>query len=110
MPDYRTFYRIVLTDPPSLDDMRSYDARGIKPRRDDPETLRLIRGISVYNTEQQARNTATDFPWLGRYIAELRIPHDAPVTIERTTSTRGHYTVWGDAHAILGLVAQVRSV
>lgn len=105
---YRTLYRIVLHNPPGLEDMLSHRARGIAPRQRDTETLRLMDGISLYNTLQQARNQAAGHPWQGQgFIAELRIPNDAPVQIERTTSSRGHYTLWGNPDDILGYVSRV---
>ncbi len=111
MPEYRTLYRIVLTDPPTLYDMLSHEARGRQPHDNDPETLRLLRGISLYNTEQQARNTAARLPWSANaFIAELRIPFDAPVDVERTTTSRGHHTLWGYPDVILGYVSRVTRV
>lgn len=111
MPEYQTFYRIVRSNPPTLDDVRSYEELGIEPRGNDPEASRLFRGISLYNTRQQARNQAAGRPWRGNaFIAELQIPGDAPVTIERTGTRRGHYTLWGNPHDILALVTAVQPV
>lgn len=107
-PGYRTLYRIVLTDPPTVQDMMSYEALAIEPRTDDAETLRLVTGISLYNTLQQARNHAAGRPWQGNaFVAELRMPDEAPVTIERTTTSRGHHTLWGNPRAILEYVIRV---
>lgn len=111
MPEYQTLYRIVLTDPPTLDDMRSYQALGMHPRRDDLESLRLMRGISLYNTEAQARKKAMGLPWSGKaFIAELQIPVNGPFVIERTTESRGHHTLWAEPHAILHYVSRVSPV
>ncbi|MDQ3308127.1 MAG: hypothetical protein M3499_07210 [Actinomycetota bacterium] len=101
-------YRIVAHNPPTREDVLSYQELGIALTRRDPEALRLAAGISLYNTFQQARNQARRLPPAQRgFIAELRIPFDAPVTIERSTSTRGHYTLWGSPDGILGYVARV---
>lgn len=102
-------YRIVAHNPPTREDLSSYRELGIALTRRDPEALRLASGISLYNTFQQARNQARRLPPERRgFIAEIRIPPDAPVAIERTTpSSRGHHTLWGSPDVILGYVARV---
>jgi hypothetical protein len=101
-------YRIVQHDPPTRTDMLSYQALGIAPETGDPEVLRLSAGISLFNTPQQARNQMRRMPPERRgFIAELRIPPDAPVAIERTGTQRGHRTLWGSPDDILGYVAWV---
>lgn len=106
--DYRTLYRIVRHNPPTRRDLLSYQALGIAPDANDPETLRRSAGISLYNTLQQARRSAAGPPWRGQgYIAELRIPDDAPVTIERTGTRRGHHTLWGNPDDILVYIHRV---
>lgn len=87
--------------------MLSYQALGIALTRNDPEALRLAAGISLYSTLQQARNQVARLPPERRgFVAELRIPEDAPVTIERT-GKRGHHTLWGSADVILDYVSWV---
>jgi hypothetical protein len=109
--DVRTFYRIVATDPPTVTDLYSQKELGEPPRDpDDAEALRLWTGVSVYNTEQQARKKAVRLPFLGSFIAELRIPDDGSVRFERTTGSTGHYTLWGDPAHMLLCVASVRPV
>jgi hypothetical protein len=105
----RTFYRIVLTDPPTIDDVTPKPAPSRIGR---PDYERLKTGISVFRTVTQARRTAMDRPpWLGRgYIAAIELPHDAACTIERTTSSRGHYTLWADPHDILSWMIMVEPV
>lgn len=66
-PQYRTLYRIVLTDPPSVRGMLSYHALGKQPVDTDDEALHLSRGISLYNIEQQARIRAAGLPWMGMH-------------------------------------------
>lgn len=111
MPEYRTLYRIVLKYPPTVQDMLSYEALGKTTPDPDSEMLRLAKGLSVYNTEQQARRKARGFPWKGNaYIAELRIPDDTHFVIERTTHSQGHYTILAEPSAILAFVSHVRHV
>ena len=52
----RTFYRLVKSDPPTPADFLSHYARGWEPRKKDPVTLDRWRGVSVYETEEQAKN------------------------------------------------------
>jgi len=89
----RTFYRIVLTDPPTLADFLSAGARGKAPLEDDPERARLHQGISVYATAAQARRKSRASPVLGRYVAALEIPDGGPIHWERTTPSQGHHTL-----------------
>lgn len=93
------FYRIVLTDPPSVEDLRSYQARGRIPATQDAEALRFWGGISVYATETQARRQAITYPFLGRYLARLDVLDAGPIQFERTTRSRGHFTLWGEPGA-----------
>ena len=103
----RTFYRIVKTDPPSQYDFWSHQARGLSPPNTKPVTLYVWDGISVYDSEARARRKAFDFPLLGSYIAAIRIEDDDPIRAERTTSSRGHYTLWGDPALMLARVSSV---
>jgi len=88
----RTFYRIVLTDPPTLVDFQSHFERGIALRNLDPAAARLHPGVSLYRTLSQARRIARKRPpWLGSgYIARISIPMDEAVPVERTTRAAGH--------------------
>lgn len=106
----RTFYRIVRSNPPSLIDFMSDEMKGLPPRNDDPETLRLWTGLSVYVTRNQARNKARTYPWLGGFIARLEIPEAGTARWERTTTSRGHYTLWGAPPDVLKCVVSVEPV
>jgi len=97
----------VQTDPPGLVDFLSDLERG-RGRPDLPLALhRLLSGRSVYATESQARRKARVSPALGRYVAILEIPHDTTLEIERTTSSAGHHTIWGDAALLLSYVVAI---
>jgi hypothetical protein len=61
----------------------------------------------VYATEAQARRKARVSPALGRYVAILEIPGDSTLEIERTTTSSGHHTIWGDAALLLSYVVAV---
>jgi hypothetical protein len=103
----RRLYRIVKTDPPTLDDLRSSAARG-RPRPLDPEMARLHDGISAFATLTQAVAKARSYQTLGRFVAELAILRSSPVRIERTIPrSRGHHTIWGDPNVLLDCVVRV---
>ena len=104
-----TLYRIVWTNPPTVDDIKSNAALWRQPCADTPEVLRLGREISLFDSIERARRQAWRNPWRGdAYIAELRIPVGA-FRIEATRS-QGHYTLWGLPHAILSYVTPVERV
>lgn len=106
-----TLYRIIRSDEPTVDDMRSYVELGIPLRVNTPEARRRASGISLFSTVQQARKVGAGPPWYGAgFIAELRLPDDAPVTIERTGRQPGHHTLWGSPDVILGYVVRVMPI
>ena len=41
----------------------------------------------MYDSEAAARAKARRFPFLGAYLATVRIPADAPVRVEQTLTT-----------------------
>ena len=100
-----TLYRIVQSNPPTISDFLSGQAKGEQPRS---ESLRwLWDGISVFNTTTQARRQALRFPILGQFLAQLNLPPDAPIRCERTLRTRGHYTIWGNPAYLLRCATEV---
>ena len=103
----RTFYRIVHSIEPTLDDFMSQKALGIPMARPDPEVELIWDGISVYATEVQARRQARAKPWLGSYIAELAISESDPVTFRRSGTGRGHHTLWGDPTDLRSFVQRI---
>jgi hypothetical protein len=104
------FYRLVRSNPTTLDDFKSQKAKGIPMARPDPEVELLWDGISVYATETQARNQARAKPWLGAYIAELVISESDPITFRRTGTGRGHHTLWGDPAVLRARVVHIIAV
>jgi hypothetical protein len=104
------FYRIVSSNPPRQDDFLSQLSLGRTPRRATPHVLRLWDGISVYETEGQARDLARDSPHLGGYIAAVRIPEGGAIRYERATGRRGHCTLWGKPEDLLALVVSIVAV
>ena len=103
----RRFYRIVKTNPPLLDDFLSNQGRGIRPLDTKSLTLWVWTGISVYATSSQARRMARRYPRHGTLMAVLEIEPGAPVQAERTLSTPGHHTLWGEPADLLARVIAV---
>jgi hypothetical protein len=101
------FYRVVQSSRPTLDDFRSNKAKGIPMARPDPEVALLWDGISVNATEAQAKKRARIQPYLGTHIAELAISEGDPITVRRTGTSRGHYTLWGSPSELLARVIRV---
>lgn len=103
----RTFYRLVLHNPPSREDFRSYLEVGKEPSQD-AEWNRLASGYSDYGTLGYARKKAKSYPWKSQCsIAELRIPDESPFVIEQTGSGGKHYTIWGDGELLRSMVLRV---
>src|SRR5215213_3925060 len=103
----RSFYRLVRSNPPTLDDFRSNQAKGIPMARPDPEVALLWSGISVYATEAQARNQAKAKPWLGAFIAELEVDENDPITFRRSGTGRGHHTLWWEPEELGARVLRI---
>jgi hypothetical protein len=106
----KSFYRIVRTNPATEADFLSDKARGLPPRNDEPLTLHVWDGISVYQTLAQARRKARDYPFLSAFIAELSLDIDVPpVRIEKTFG-RGHYTIWGAPAVLIRALVSITPV
>lgn len=106
---HRDFYRIALTDPPTVADFTSGKERGT-PEPNNPAHRAVWDGISVFSTLNQARRKRRTSPVLGEYIAVLRVPMDGSVRFARTLGGDGHHTIWGDPERLLQLVVYVETV
>ena len=99
------------TNPPVRRDFLSNYERQGEPRPGLPDEHRqLWDGIWVHETEAQSRRQAREYPRLGAYIAELRIPDQTAMPIRwRRTIPRnpGHYTLWCDPEELLAFVVNV---
>lgn len=102
-----TFYRIVKTNPPTVEDFLSYKALGVPLRRDTPELRRSWDGVSVYDNVVRARDLATAFPRHGQYVAELEIEASGPVHFEQTSRDPRHYDLWAEPGDMLERVGRV---
>ncbi len=105
-----TFYRVVRTDPPEIEDFMSADSLGRNLTNPTAERRRLWRGISVYDTEARARKKAIKVPLLGAYIARLEFPDESIIQCERTTTSAGQYTIWGSPEHLSQAVVAITPV
>lgn len=104
----RTLYRIVNTDPPGRDDFRWYADLGQRPFRNDAFLMRVATGLSMFDTLDAARAKGMGKLWKSHgYVAELSLPDDDTVTIEKTAKDRNHFTVWADEELIRASVIRV---
>jgi hypothetical protein len=98
-------FRIVRTDPPSVKDFQSYTAMGRTPRNPTPKALREYAGVSVYDTEEHARDNALRNPGIGQFLARLEIPNNAPIEITPVSNLwTGHHNLYGTPEAMLACV------
>jgi hypothetical protein len=86
----RDFYRIVQTDPPTVDDFLSNRAKGLPQRAS--ESADTWARLSHYDTAELARKTALRYPQIGRFIATIRATDDSRLRVEQTFRA-GHYTI-----------------
>ena len=99
-----TYYRIIRTETAALWGFQSFQARGQRFRRPvDPETYRISFGLSAYDTLERARIQARSRPALGTHIVPITVPEGGPVRAERTTSKRGHVTIFGEPSDVMAL-------
>lgn len=107
---YRIFHRTVQGENPTRRDFMSNREKGKPPRKGEIADPTLHGGISVMDTLEKALQRAKDFPMHGDYIAEVTIPEGSLIVARRTTRTEGHYTLFGNADAILACVTRVIQV
>jgi hypothetical protein len=96
-------YRLVNRDPPSVRDLTSRRDRDRPRFEDEPEVFYM--GLSMFESIDKALDSARRYPKL---VAEVTLPANRGFSIARTIRRRaGHYTVWGDASALVHLAAVV---
>jgi hypothetical protein len=107
--DRLILFRVVGSNPPTLDDFMSSAARGRPLPATSGEVMRLSTGVSMWATIAQARRNARRFSRLGRFIAAVEIEESATMVVERILG-RGHYTVWAEPSALLASVRSIEEV
>lgn len=103
----RTFFRVVKTNPPKLEDFLSNDEKGMMPPDPRPETLLIWAGVSVYATMAQARQMARRYTGHGDFLASIAVQEGSTIRVERTLGRPGHHTIWGSSDALLAAVVAV---
>jgi hypothetical protein len=105
--DTRTFYRITRRNPPRSRDFWSNARKGRRPTSESPQFLRLWEGVSVYDSEEWAREQALGLPAMGGFIAALRIVCGDRIRCEQTGRDPHHFTLWGEPEILIGCIVSV---
>jgi hypothetical protein len=80
--DY-TLYRLVVTNPTTVRDFLSQAARKQPTPRRNPPSQHDWEGLSMFTSYEAVRKLGVLFKWKhGEWVAVLRIPDTAPLTIE----------------------------
>ena len=95
----RSFWRIVKHNPPEESDFYSHTRRGLRPLGADGAEY---DAVSVYDSLEGMRR-AQRISRIRGFIAELRIPDDAPVRWE-PEGPPGHHNLWGEPETLLSYV------
>ena len=57
-PSSRSFFYLVKTNPPTRDEFRSYFEKGLVPPDASGHQIELLKGVSMWATQEQARALA----------------------------------------------------
>jgi hypothetical protein len=101
-------YRIVRSNPPTVEDFTSPMMLGRLPQRRERQFPGEWAGLSTFDSFESARTMARRFPVLGRWIATLRL--DSRRIVVRQTFGPGHYTMWGLPSTLLDAVVVLQPV
>ena len=98
-----TFYRAARYNPPDRRDYLSDDEAG-SPRADWEED-RHRHGFSVWKSKADARGIVRlqvrRRRWPKGFVAEIFLPGDGSITVERSGPSKGHHTLYGDADDVV---------
>jgi hypothetical protein len=104
----RYFYRLVETDPPTREQFASYYELGVTPPGASGRELHLSKGVSMFETEDQARQASPTMKTRYDFIAEVRVPED--IRAERQGRRAGHHNIYASAGDLLSWVVRVVAV
>jgi len=93
-PNTFRLYRLAQSNPPGLEDFTSKAQLQIPCPVPDPDIRRRWTGLSLFETEAQARRIAKRLPMLGSFIAALDLPVEPGGPVERAASP-GHFVLSG---------------
>lgn len=102
------FYRLVETDPPTREQFASYYELGVTPPGASRRELHLSKGVSMFETEDQARRASLTMKKRYDFIAEVRVPEN--VRAERQGRRAGHNNIYASADDLVSWVVRVAPV
>ena len=103
-------YRVVRNQSPGVTAFASHAEMGDTPPLGiSPSALNDWDGVSVFETHDQAARHARKYTHLGRFIAELLIPDEAPISRD-VADRRGHFNLRGSGAAIFSCLVGVSPI
>jgi hypothetical protein len=107
----RRFYRIIEGDRPHVDHFKSYAELGIPLLFDTVQGRQMAREVSVYDTEESARQRALTpsrrGKTLGDHLAVLEIDDSGPIRWRQSGNDPHHIGLHGSPDDLLGAVIEV---
>ena len=104
----RRFYRILAIGTPTALDFTSFHELGQKPGRPlTPEAEQRWRGVSVFDTLENAKAHVGRSAYLGTFAAVMEIGPELGIAARRTGKSKGHWTLWGSADVMLASVTAI---
>jgi len=101
----RSFFYLVKTNPPTRDEFRSYFERGRVRPRASARQIEILKGVSMWETEQQAVALAGRTRERYDYVAQVAIPDG--VRLVRQGRSEGHHNVYASADELVRWVVRV---
>jgi len=101
----RSFFYLVKTNPPTRDDFRSYFERGRVPTRASARQIEILKGVSMWATEQQTLALAARMRERYDFVAQLAIPES--VRVVRQGQSEGHHHVYASPDELVRWVVRV---
>jgi hypothetical protein len=105
-PPPTTLYRLVRSEHVSWTDFLSNMANDQPPRGGEVTAQVLWAGLSAFDSEDAARARAKQFRRMGRFIAVLRFPDEAPIAAQKTLGP-GHWTILGGPGVLRSYAARI---
>ena len=107
-----TLYRIVAHEVPVELDFLSNLALHHPIRNDERRQRGEWAAISLFTTEARARETASEFPSIGSWIAAVNVAKLAAkmVELERTADDEDHFSAWGTPPFFLAALRKNKAV
>jgi hypothetical protein len=101
----RTYFRLVRSDPPTRGDFLSLLELGRGRPGASSGEIHLLRGVSMFEREDQARALALERSTRFEHVAEILVPD--VVRVDRQGRRAGHVNVYAPADDLLKWVVRV---